>query len=389
MVTTYLPFPPSSRSNVPDRKAELDRSLLASTRRILDRAGFKDVGRHGVQHELKCGRANDQVVRRYPESLQLCDLTIERGRSGKVPDEKDRRHFRFVHHAGHDGPVDPAVPFEAHPRLKTYRDPPCTFVTACTDTSDRKSLMRFVSNMGSEQMNSPPDRGGAAACRSPCPGGLVATASSYASIRERSTLLRCLRNPSGLRLLRRLRLGRTVERDRLENERLEGGLVNLYALLDVDRTAHVAVETRVEETGRILEGRALGKGQLHDTLVGFARADDAVVRPDGRAHPLPLLDDVRVCCLDELAHPAEGFPAPVPELGDSLRDELRCRLVLACARLFHGLFLECPFLARGEGDPSRQRAVGRVRARSRRRDVETLVDADAARRGVAVDVRDD
>jgi len=25
------------------------------------------------------------------------------------------------------------------------------------------------------------------------------------------------------------------------------------------------------------------------------------------------LDDVRVCFLDELAHSAEGFPAPVPE----------------------------------------------------------------------------
>ena len=51
--------------------------------------------------------------------------------------------------------------------------------------------------------------------------------------------------------------------------------------------------------------------------------------------PLPLLDDVRVCFLDELAHSAEGFPAPVPELGDSFRDELRCRLALARARLFH------------------------------------------------------
>jgi len=36
----------------------------------------------------------------------------------------------------------------------------------------------------------------------------------------------------------------------------------------------------------------------------------------GSAHPLPLLDDVRVCFLDELAHSAEGFPAPVPEFGD-------------------------------------------------------------------------
>ena len=33
--------------------------------------------------------------------------------------------------------------------------------------------------------------------------------------------------------------------------------------------------------------------------------------------PLPLLDDIRVCFLDELAHSAESFPAPVPEFGDS------------------------------------------------------------------------
>src|SRR5438105_1737148 len=145
------------------------------------------------------------------------------------------------------------------------------------------------------------------------------------------------RNPLGLRFLRRFRLARTVEGDRLANERLEGGLVNFFAFVDVDRAAYVSVETRVEETGRILQRRALGEGKLHDTLVGFASADDAVVRPNRSAHPLPLLDDVRVCFLDELAHSAEGLAAPVPELGDSFRDELRCRLALARARLFHVL----------------------------------------------------
>src|SRR6266567_2969929 len=150
------------------------------------------------------------------------------------------------------------------------------------------------------------------------------------------------RNPSGLRFLRRFRLARTVEGDRLANERLEGGLVNFFSFVDVDRAACVSLETRVEETGRILQRRALGEGKLHDILVGFASADDAVVRPDRSAHPLPLLDDVRVCFLDELAHSAEGFSAPVPELGDSFRDELRCRLALARARLFHVLILEVP-----------------------------------------------
>src|SRR5204863_5461310 len=130
------------------------------------------------------------------------------------------------------------------------------------------------------------------------------------------------RNPLGLRFLRRFRLARTVEGDRLANERLEGGLVNFFSLTD-----------------RILQRRALGEGKLHDILVGFASADDAVVRPNRSAHPLPLLDDVRVRFLDELAHSAEGVPAPVPEFGDSFRDELRCRRALARARLFHVLIL--------------------------------------------------
>src|SRR6266540_7001740 len=152
------------------------------------------------------------------------------------------------------------------------------------------------------------------------------------------------RNPSGLRFLRRFRLARTVAGDRLANERLEGGRVKFFSFVDVDRAACVSVETRVEETGRILQGRALGEGKLHDILVGFASADDAVVRPDRSAHPLPLLDDVRVCFLDELAHSAESFPAPVPEFGDSFRDELRCGLALARIRLFHVLILSSRYI---------------------------------------------
>src|SRR5258705_3097780 len=90
-------------------------------------------------------------------------------------------------------------------------------------------------------------------------------------------------SPLGLRFLRRFRLARTVEGDRLPNERLEGGLVDFFSFVDVDRAAYVAVETRVEEAARILQRRALGEGKLHDILVGFASADDAVVRPNRRA----------------------------------------------------------------------------------------------------------
>ena len=126
----------------------------------------------------------------------------------------------------------------------------------------------------------------------------------------------------------------------MANERPEGRLVNFFSCVDVDRAAYVSVEARVEETGRVIQRRALGEGKLHDILVGFASADDAVMRPSRSAHPLPLLEDVRVCFLDELAHPAEGFPAPIPEFGDSFRDELRCRLGLARVRLFHDLTIE-------------------------------------------------
>src|SRR5207247_6359921 len=78
-------------------------------------------------------------------------------------------------------------------------------------------------------------------------------------------------------LLRSPQLSITVEGDRLANERRERGLVNFFSFVDVDRAAYVSVEARVEETGRIFQRRALGEGQLHDILVGFAGADDAVV----------------------------------------------------------------------------------------------------------------
>src|SRR5690606_10889040 len=99
------------------------------------------------------------------------------------------------------------------------------------------------------------------------------------------------------------------------------------ALADVDRAAHVALEARVEEPGGVLQRRALRERELDDGLVDLAGADDAVVRPDGRARtgrldPLPLLDDVGVRFVDERAHAGQGLPAPVAELGDALGDEV-------------------------------------------------------------------
>src|SRR6266852_5312399 len=78
------------------------------------------------------------------------------------------------------------------------------------------------------------------------------------------------RYPLGLRFLRTFRLARTVEGDRLANERLEGGLVNFFSLVDADLAAYVSIEIRVEDSGWVLLRRALGEGKLHDILVGFA-----------------------------------------------------------------------------------------------------------------------
>src|SRR4030095_15475820 len=105
-------------------------------------------------------------------------------------------------------------------------------------------------------------------------------------------------------------LARSVERDRLPNECLKGGFVNVFSLADVDRAANVSVEARVEETTRILQRRTVCEGELHHALVGFARTDNPVVRPCGSARvrgldPLQLLNRLRIGFLDESAVPAE------------------------------------------------------------------------------------
>src|SRR5215471_4864407 len=133
-----------------------------------------------------------------------------------------------------------------------------------------------------------------------------------------------------------------IEGGRGTDERLECARVDLLPLMDVNRAPCVPVEARVEELGRVLQRSPLGEGQLHYGLVRLAGADDPVVRPYGSAHPLPLLHDIRICLFDELAHPAQGLPAPVPELGDPFVDQLGCRLALGRTRLFHVFLLKLP-----------------------------------------------
>jgi hypothetical protein len=117
-----------------------------------------------------------------------------------------------------------------------------------------------------------------------------------------------------------------------------------------------------------MQRRALGESKLHDSPVGFACADDTVVRPNRSTPPLPLLDDVRVCFLDEFAHSAKGFPAPVPEFSNSSGYKCRCRLALARVRFFHVLIPEVPDIFHLHGSAGYSRHVvlhlGRQRPRS-------------------------
>src|SRR5437773_12224960 len=77
---------------------------------------------------------------------------------------------------------------------------------------------------------------------------------------------RCACDALRLSRARTFRLARTVEDDRLANERLEAGLANFFSFVDVHRAAHVSVETRAEATRRIFHSRALAEGNLHHSI---------------------------------------------------------------------------------------------------------------------------
>src|SRR3954452_11268467 len=87
-----------------------------------------------------------------------------------------------------------------------------------------------------------------------------------------------------------------VQRHGLADERYERSLVDLVTFVQVDGPPGVAVKTGVEQPLRVLELRALHERQLHDALVGLARADLSMVRPHGHTvrsgglSPLDFLD---------------------------------------------------------------------------------------------------
>src|SRR4051794_747077 len=126
-------------------------------------------------------------------------------------------------------------------------------------------------------------------------------------------------------------LGR-VQADGGLDEGHERLLVDLIALVEVDRAPSVAFEARVEQPGWVVQRGALEERELHHALVGLPGADDAVVGPDRDPRirglpPLPLLDHVGVGLLDQRAHPRERVASPVAQLLDTCVDLLRGILV--------------------------------------------------------------
>ncbi len=106
------------------------------------------------------------------------------------------------------------------------------------------------------------------------------------------------------------------------HERLEGSPVDTVSLEQVDGAPCVAVEAGVEHADGVVELGAVGEGQLDLLLVGVADGDDAVVFPDGAAHPFPLFFDVGEGVMNELTDLGELLAAPVVKLGDEVIDLL-------------------------------------------------------------------
>src|SRR5438034_11004734 len=60
-------------------------------------------------------------------------------------------------------------------------------------------------------------------------------------------------------------------RDRLANQRLEGGRVNFFSFVDVDRSAYVSHPTSVEQTNRSKQKQQMDEHHIYGLLVGRIR----------------------------------------------------------------------------------------------------------------------
>src|SRR5678810_1268655 len=83
--------------------------------------------------------------------------------------------------------------------------------------------------------------------------------------------------------------GGRVQRRCVAAKGLEGLLIDLVSLMEVNGAPRVPFEAGVEEICWILERGSLGEGELHLVLVGLAGADHPVVVPHRDPSPLPLL----------------------------------------------------------------------------------------------------
>ena len=109
-----------------------------------------------------------------------------------------------------------------------------------------------------------------------------------------------------------------VGRHRGADELLEGSFVDLFPFAEIDRAPRVPFQAGIEELLRVFDGGSAREGELHDLLVRFPCADDAVMGPDGGSGrrglcPFPLLLDFGVGIMNELSEMGEGLSSPVPQ----------------------------------------------------------------------------
>src|SRR5438046_662204 len=109
-----------------------------------------------------------------------------------------------------------------------------------------------------------------------------------------------------------------------EDECLQRGRVDGIALMEIDGTYRLAVQTRVEQPLWIPQLGTLWKRQPHRILEGLADADDAVVGPDGHTLgaggflPLHLFDYARVGAPDDSPQLAQPLTPPAGHPADDV-----------------------------------------------------------------------
>src|SRR5437870_12330269 len=116
----------------------------------------------------------------------------------------------------------------------------------------------------------------------------------------------------------------SIQAGTVEDECLQRGRVDGVALMEIDGTYRLAVQTRVEQPLPILQTGAFWERQPHRVLEGLADADDAVVGPDGHPLgaggllPLHLFDYARVGAPDDSPQLAQPLTPPADHPADDV-----------------------------------------------------------------------